>query len=188
MGVFDPDRHENIQGLTDLNEIYAQEALGIIRAEEFIIDLETDVVFDVSLILKIHRIAFHHLYEWAGKWRNQRTNIGIEKEKIPYSITEYAEQVEYFKNHIHSNEELINCISYAHHRFTFIHPFNNGNGRTARLITDLLSMLNGYQPINLYVKEDGSDREKYKAALKAADKYDDTYLKELIRNQLRQLT
>ena len=81
MGVFDPDRHENIPGLTDLNEIYAQEALGIIRAEEFIIDLETDVVFDVSLILKIHRIAFHHLYDWAGKWQNQGTNIGIEKEK-----------------------------------------------------------------------------------------------------------
>lgn len=188
MGVFDPDRHDNILGLTDLNEINAQEALGIIRAEEFIMDLETDVVFDVSLILQIHRKAFQHIYDWAGKWRNQGTNIGIDKEKIPYAVAEYAEQVEYFKNNIHSSEELIHCLSYAHHRFTFIHPFNNGNGRTSRLITDLLSMLNGFQPINLYVKEGGSDREKYKAALTAADKYDDTILKDLIRNQLRPLS
>jgi hypothetical protein len=33
MGVFGPDRHENILGITNLNELNAQEALGIIRAE-----------------------------------------------------------------------------------------------------------------------------------------------------------
>jgi cell filamentation protein len=90
-----------------------------------------DVIFDIPLVLKIHRIAFGHIYEWAGKWRNQGTNIGIEKEKIPYAMAEYAEQVEYFKNHIDSEEGLIDCLFYAHHRLTLIHPFNNGNDRTA---------------------------------------------------------
>ena len=73
MGVFDPDRHENILGITNLDELNAQEALGIIRAEEFILDLHLDFVFDRNLVLTIHITAFGHLYEWAGKWRKEGT-------------------------------------------------------------------------------------------------------------------
>jgi hypothetical protein len=62
MGVFDPDRHENILGIADIDELNAQEALGIIRAEEAILDLELDFIFDVKLVRDIHTIAFgHHL-------------------------------------------------------------------------------------------------------------------------------
>jgi cell filamentation protein len=89
MGVFDPDRHDNILGITNIDELNAQEALGIIRAEEFILDLQVDVVFDVKLVLDIHTIAFGHLYLWAGKWRTEGTNIGIDKEKVSYAMVEY---------------------------------------------------------------------------------------------------
>lgn len=67
MGVFDPDRHDNILGITDLNELNAQEALGIIRAEEFILDLPLDFVFDVKLVLDIHTTAFGHLTDMIAK-------------------------------------------------------------------------------------------------------------------------
>jgi hypothetical protein len=43
MGIFDPDRHDNILGIADWDELNAQEALGIIRAEEFILDLPLDL-------------------------------------------------------------------------------------------------------------------------------------------------
>lgn len=187
MGVFDPDRHDNILGITDLNELNAQEALGIIRAEDAILDLPLDFVFDVKLVLDIHITAFGHLYEWAGKWRTEGTNIGIDKEKVPYAMIEYCDQVNWLKNNIKNEDDLIHCLFYTHHRCTFIHPFNNGNGRTARLLTDMIAKMNGYQNINLYVRVESEAKAKYKAALRAADQYDETLLKAMIKEGLAPL-
>jgi len=187
MGIFDPDRHDNLLNIVDLDQLNEYEALGVIRAENYILDLDIDFVFDTRLILDIHVLVFGELYDWAGKWRTQDTNIGILKERVPYAAVEYAEQVNYFKNNITSKDRLIECLSYTHHRYTQIHPFNNGNGRTARLITDLISKTNGYQNIQLYVQDSGNSREIYKAALKAADNFDDSILKNLIADQLRSL-
>ena len=184
MGVFDPDRHDNLLGITDLDLLNEYEVLGIIQAQEYILDLSVDFVFDSKLILDIHKVVFGVLYEWAGKWRNQITNIGIDPTKVPYAVVEYADQVNYLKNNISNKDELIDCLFYTHHRYTQIHPFNNGNGRTARLLTDLMANINGYQNIQLYIKENGDEREKYKAALRAADLFDTKILKAMIEERL----
>jgi cell filamentation protein len=103
---------------------------------------------------------------------------------VPYAILEYAEQANYLKDRINNQDELINTLYYIHHRYTQIHPFNNGNGRTARLLTDIIANVNGYQNIQLYVKESGNERENYKAALRAADIFEDSPLKALFRERL----
>ncbi|WP_162276866.1 Fic/DOC family protein [Mucilaginibacter pedocola] len=184
MGIFDPDRHDNLLGITDLAHLNELEALGILRAQEFILDLDLDLVFDTKLIIDIHKAVFTGLYDWAGKWRSQVTNIGIAPQKVPYAVIEYAEQVNFLKSRSSNQNELIDTLCYVHHRYTQIHPFNNGNGRTARLITDLIANLNGYQNIQLYIREDGKEREGYKAALKAADNFDNSLLKDLISQRL----
>lgn len=184
MGAFDPDRHDNKLGIEDLDKLNQLEATGIIEAEYYVLDLETDFVFDSRLIIDIHCIVFGEIYDWAGKWRTEGTNIGIPISQIPYAVLQYADQVNYYKNNIKSEDDLLRCLAYTHHRYTQIHPFNNGNGRTARLLTDLIAKMNGYRNIQLYTREGGEDREKYKAALKAADNYDMSLLEALIRPQL----
>lgn len=59
-----------------------------------------------------------------------------------------------------------------HHKFTYIHPFIDGNGRTARLLTNLILMRNGY-PISVIKME---NREEYMKSLEKAsteNDYDD---------------
>lgn len=59
-------------------------------------------------------------------------------------------------------------VSMFHHRFVWIHPFFDGNGRTARLIFNLLLMSEGFPPaIILKV-----DRRKYYRVLDASNKGD----------------
>ena len=53
-----------------------------------------------------------------------------------------------------------------HHRFVFIHPFAGGNGRTARLLMNLILMTEGYPPA--IIKADPQRRIAYLDALETA--------------------
>ncbi len=185
MGVFDPDRHDNLIGITDLVELNEREAAGFLRAQEYLLDLDLDEPIDARLLLHLHRLAFGGLYGWAGKWRTEGTNIGIDAAGIPFAIAQYSEEIAYRKTQIRSDEDLLHILAFAHHRLTQIHPFWNGNGRSARLTTDLLAMQHGFAPVKLYVREDGSERAAYKAALRAADDYDLGPLRKLLEPQLK---
>jgi Fic family protein len=68
----------------------------------------------------------------------------------------------------HPKRHIVELAALAHHRFVHIHPFYDGNGRTARLIMNLFLMQNGY-PIVMVLK---NDRKKYYRALSLADKGD----------------
>ena len=59
--------------------------------------------------------------------------------------------------------------AWLHHAFTQIHPFQDGNGRIARLIASYVFIKANYFPLTLV---DGQDRESYISALEEADRGD----------------
>lgn len=64
--------------------------------------------------------------------------------------------------------EIVEALALAHARFEQIHPFLDGNGRTGRLILNLLLVRAGYPPAIIYK----GDRSRYLAALRRADQGD----------------
>lgn len=108
--------------------------------------------------------------EYAGRYRTSGVRISganfvpPNALKIDRFMSELLDWVQSIDAEIHP---LIKATIF-HHRFVWIHPFFDGNGRTARLITNLLVMKHGYPPL-IILK---NDRQKYYRALNQANKED----------------
>jgi len=70
-----------------------------------------------------------------------------------------------YNNNIKTWNPLI-MATWFHHAFTTIHPFQDGNGRMARLLTSLIFIKHGYFPFTVLRKE---AKVRYIAALEKAD-------------------
>jgi Fic family protein len=60
--------------------------------------------------------------------------------------------------------------AWLHHRFTQIHPFQDGNGRVARALASLVFIRAGWFP--LVIRDTASERGSYFDAIEAADRGD----------------
>jgi hypothetical protein len=62
----------------------------------------------------------------------------------------------------------IDLAAQFHYRFILIHPFLDGNGRTARLLTNLILLAHDY-PLGVIIRADSPHRAQYVGALQAVD-------------------
>ena len=190
MGDYTPPIEDNLLGISDREKLNEEEAKGIIKAEDFMYDLDESVEINVSVILELHQTAFGHVYDWAGKWRTNDFKVGQHippsYQEVPILMYQFFDELSFKLSNISDRETAISTIAYAHHQMVKIHPFVNGNGRTARLLSNLVAILNGYDNIILYHRE-GQARQTYLEAIRAADQYDYSKLEELLRKQLKPL-
>lgn len=82
-------------------------------------------------------------------------------------------------------DELIDLLTWLHHRFLWIHPFLDYNGRIGRLLINMLLLNLNLPPIEMRVATKAG-RVKYIRALTSADQGDYSLLKTLIRSALEE--
>jgi len=113
---------------------------------------------------------FGDVWKWAGNFRLTEKNIGkVAAYQVQEEIHKLCANTKFQIKHDVENWELTAII--FHHRLVSIHPFPNGNGRHARLCTDLLLRYNDQKPLP-WGKSDLLDEKDYINALCAADKGD----------------
>lgn len=182
-----PSPDDNLLGLTDKGSINEKEAKGIALAELYIFQLDTEVTISTTLIIEIHKIAFSELYEWAGKWRTVDVTVGKLDPPKPTQILQlmyqFVDNLNYKINAAVTDKAKIDALIYAHYEFIRIHPFNNGNGRTGRMLMNLLALKFGFKPFELYQRE-GQPRKIYIDAMQSADEGDLSKLYALIAKEL----
>lgn len=83
-------------------------------------------------------------------------------EETPALMTEL---IDWYRKAVVDNEHPLYIASLLHYRFVRIHPFDDGNGRTARLLANYVLMKYGYPPT--VIKSD--DKSNYIGALNQAD-------------------
>lgn len=96
----------------------------------------------------------------------------------PAAVRSYMEELVQFINRPDPERYHLMKVALAHHRFGWIHPFSNGNGRVVRLLTYALMIKYGFNvhganrilnPTAVFC----NDREQYYAMLGRADRGDD---------------
>lgn len=168
-----PYPDDNLLGLTDPDQINEFEAEGITRAELFVFELDSDEPLSTWLILAIHKLAFGHLYDWAGKWRITQVTVGQLEPPPPNQVLQlmyqFIDNLNFKLSGAITGQDHLDCLAFAHHEFIRIHPFNNGNGRMGRILMNIIALKFGYQPLQLYHRE-GESRTVYINAMKVADR------------------
>ena len=141
----------NLLGLVNKEEIAEAEFEGFLTAEiVFTEHLNTHTQFNCKYIQDIHKLALGHLYTFAGKYRTVNMSKGgflfptarvipesmqlFENEVLTKLPDEYADKYALIKN-----------VARVHGELRFIHPFREGNGRTARILANLMVRKQGYE-------------------------------------------
>ena len=127
----------------------------------------------ISFIKELHLKLFGEVWEWAGTFRTTEKSIGIDPIKISVDLENLLADTKYWIDHnTYKREEF---AARFHHRLVSIHPFPNGNGRFARIITDvILSEMLNVHTINWGANAlltDNQHRDNYIKALRLADKH-----------------
>jgi Fic family protein len=90
--------------------------------------------FSEVLIKQLHRIALHKLLPDAGSYR--KSEVGLSNSPyIPPNHIEIANHMVAFCDYVNAEwdkRDLIYLSAFVLWRLNWIHPFRNGNGRTAR--------------------------------------------------------
>jgi len=106
--------------------------------------------------------------EHAGEWRKVPVAISGSRH-VPPSPSDVAPMMRDLFDWYDGEGARLHPVERAarfHHRFVYIHPFVDGNGRTARLLMNLILMSQGYPPA--VIKADPQRRIAYLDALETA--------------------
>ncbi len=128
-----------------------------------------------EMILHLHHDMFGGIWEWAGKYRKEARNIGVEWHQIPEEIGKLCGDFKFWDS-VGCDMSALEIAARLQNRLTRIHPFSNGNGRHARLITDMFFHSRKMKlPVwpQIHRLPNGDEiRNKYIASMKSADKED----------------
>ena len=177
----DDDSHKNDEQIIEIS--------NLINGLDFIDKYVMEEPISADFIKELHRIVVgdltHEGDKRAGAWRDEPRYIANAEHQPPepYDVPDLMrELIDYINNDDSEQYDLLK-IAITNHRFVWIHPFGNGNGRTDRLLTYALLCKKGYiapnkmrlfNPTAIFA----GDRNKYYDMLALADDYKDEHILE----------
>lgn len=127
-----------------------------------------------NFLRDLHKKLFGAVWSWAGLFRKTDKNIGVDYRTIGVELRNLLDDARYWIEHkTYKRQEF---AARFHHRLVQIHAFPNGNGRHARIMTDIvLEKVLKTDPVDWGAESDfvsaGEHRKTYIQALREADKH-----------------
>ncbi|VAW15156.1 hypothetical protein MNBD_BACTEROID05-79 [hydrothermal vent metagenome] len=181
----DPDEMEGLKiaHIATLDELNRFEQDNIHEALQWLQARREGDILTEKFVKTLHQKMFGKVWKWAGTFRKSGKNIGVNWNQIPPRLLTLLQDVRYWIEHKTYSENEI-AVRF-HHKLVWIHLFANGNGRHARLMTDiLLEEILKQKPfawsVNGINVED-KVRDLYLKALRQADNHDYSALLDFVR-------
>ena len=184
----DPDEAEGLipSHIATQGQLNEWELANILEAQAWAFSqrrLTASKLLTEDFVRKLHKRMFGNTWKWAGRFRNTEKNIGVAPEQIAMRLDnlcrDAAAQIEY------SSYDPDEIAARFHHRLVHTHAFPNGNGRHARLMSDLLLVRLGRSTFDWGADDlvaGGETRTRYLNALRQADAKDYSGLLTFVRS------
>ena len=191
--ISDPDERARREAENGLRQFDV--AINIIA--EHVKDKERPFKLRASRILQLHKAALDGIHLLAGTFRNTAVKIQGSKHQPPEAAF-VADEVQTMCEYVNDNwatKSAVHLAAYLLWKMNWIHPFADGNGRTARAVSYVVlsvkldSILPGIPTIPEQI---AADKSPYYKALETADqewakeKVDVSQLETLIDGMLAQ--
>ena len=161
----------HVQTRAQLNEI---EAANILQGQNWVSSLKVltlDDIFSRDFVIALHENLFGDIWQWAGTFRLRELNIGVEPKNIPIDLHNFLEDAKCWLEFKHFSD--LELSARIQHKLVQIHPFVNGNGRHARIFTDIVRVfLLNKKPLRwakAKLEDMTTERAAYIAGLRKAD-------------------
>ena len=199
---FQPGSHSrvlrNLQGIRAVREMQRLESTALLAATEFMIDAtERGHRFRADDIRAMHRSWLGDIYEWAGEYRQ----VNIAKGDFMFAASGQVPRLmqkfetgplrEFTPCRFETIDEQSRALAVVHAELILIHPFREGNGRCARLLSVLMALQSGL-PVLDFGGIRGPEKRRYIEAIHTAVGEDylpmTTIFRRVIERSLRQET
>jgi cell filamentation protein len=151
-----------------MDQVEAEEQLRAL--EELIRSFDQNHRFTSADVRRIHKIWLGPIYAWAGQYRK----VNLIKGDFPFAPANQIPRLmaelergplrQYTPCRFTTMDEIVRAIAIVHTELLLIHPFREGNGRTARLLAILMALQAGLPPLN-FSGIKGKKRREYFAAV-----------------------
>ncbi|PYT95238.1 MAG: mobile mystery protein B [Acidobacteria bacterium] len=167
-----------IPRISTMGELNEYEALNILQAREWAFSsrtIKSSNPLEEPFVRMLHAKMFDQVWKWAGTYRKHELNIGCDPREIIQRIPQLVSNAQYWLDH--NTFSIDECLIRLHHQLVSkIHPFPNGNGRHARMMTDVIAAKFGRPEFTWGAGEnlvaETTARAAYLAALRALDAND----------------
>jgi fido (protein-threonine AMPylation protein) len=152
---------------------------------------------------EMHNLLFAFVLKKRGDWRKKDLRIGDPYDNllalppwqdVPRRISEFAHRLnELLSFEYKTNKEKYLVLAEIHYKFVMIHPFDDGNGRIARALTDQISLYLGLTTAMVgYPKHNKKKQSLYHRAINRSAKFKNVvpmsqWIESYIEKQLSQL-
>jgi cell filamentation protein len=140
----------NLQGVRSVREMERRESAALLEVTERMIDVtRQDQRFDADDIRAMHRAWLGDIYEWAGEYRMVNVTKGdfmfAAAGQVPRLMRAFERGPlrEFTPCRFTEIDEQSRALAAVHAELILIHPFREGNGRCARLLSVLMGLQAG---------------------------------------------
>ncbi len=162
---------KNLRGIKSSAEMDVAEASALVKAMDGFIRMYDEAYrFTARDICEFHRLWLGDIYAWAGEYRQVNVSKGdfhfAASQQISRLMTELQEGP--LRKHTPCNYKaigrVIQALAEVHVELVLIHPFREGNGRVARILSTLMAFQADLPVLN-FKDITGLKRKDYFAAI-----------------------